>query len=65
MSATTRSMSKKQGKQEMAANSDSQKLNDLLTKMDGLLEAKNDMLMKLNKLEKIQSTIEGLRATSS
>ena len=57
MSATTRSMSKKQGKQEMAANSDSQKLNDLLTKMDALLEAKNDMLTKLNKLEKIQSTI--------
>ena len=54
MNATTRSMSKKQ---EMTASSDSQKLDDLLTKMDALLEAKNDMLMKLNKVEEIQHGI--------
>ena len=44
MNVTTSSMSKKQ---EMTATSDSQKLDDLLTKMDALLEAKNDMLTKL------------------
>ena len=54
MNITTRSMSKKQG---MSASSDSRNLDDLLTKMDDLLEAKNDMLMKLNKLEEIQGTI--------
>ena len=54
MNVTTRSTSKKQ---EMTASSDSQKLDDLLTKMDALLEAKNDMLMKLNKLEEIQHGI--------
>ena len=56
MSVTTRLMAKKQ---EMAATSnlDSQKLDDLLTKMDALLEAKNDMLTKLNKLEKIQGSL--------
>lgn len=53
MNATTRLMSKKQRKQEMAANLDSQKLDDLLTKMDALLELKNDTLVKINKLEKI------------
>ena len=52
MSATPRSMSKKQGKQEMADNCESQKLDDLLTKMDALFKARNDMLTKLNKLEK-------------
>jgi len=57
MNATTRLMSKKQGKQEMAANLDSQKLDDLLTKMNALLELKNDTLVKINKLEKIQNTI--------
>ena len=41
----------------MTASSDSQKLDDLLTKMDALLKAKNDMLMKLNKLEEIQHGI--------
>ena len=41
----------------MAVNLDSQKLDDLLTKIDTLLEAKNNMLMKLYKLEKIQGTI--------
>ena len=46
MNVKTRSMSKKQ---EMTASSDSKKLDDLLTKMDALLEAKNDMLTKLNK----------------
>ncbi|KAL9967286.1 hypothetical protein ACROYT_G025482 [Oculina patagonica] len=56
MSVTTRLMTKKQ---EMAAtgNLDSKKLDDLLTKMDALLEAKNDMLTKLNKLEKIQGSL--------
>ena len=54
MNIATRAMSKKQG---LPASSDSQKLDDLLTKMDVLLEAKNDMLMKLNKLEEIQGTI--------
>ena len=44
-------------KQEMTANSDSKKLDDLLTKMDALLEAKNDRLTKLNKLEEIQHGI--------
>ena len=54
MNITTREMSKKQG---LPASSDSQKLDDLLTKMDAFLEAKNDMLMKMNKLEEIQGTI--------
>ena len=44
MNVKTRSMSKKQ---EMTASSDSKKLDDLLTKMDAILEAKNDMLTKL------------------
>ena len=38
----------------MTASSDSKKLDDLLTKIYALLEAKNDMLMKLNKLKEIQ-----------
>ena len=54
MNVKTRSMSKKQ---EMTATADSKKLDNLLTKMDTLLEAKNDMLMKLNKLEEIQHGI--------
>lgn len=48
MNVTTRAMS---------ASSDSQKLDDLLTKMDTLLKGKNNMLLKLNKLEEIQGTI--------
>jgi len=44
-------------KQEMTASSDSKKLDDLLTKMDALLVAKNDMVTKLNKLEEIQHKI--------
>ena len=46
-------------KQEMMSSSDSKKVDDLLTKMDALLEAKNDMLTKLNKLEEIQHGIVG------
>ena len=43
----------------MAANTgeSSRKLDNLLTKMDALLEAKNGMLKKLNKLEETQGTI--------
>jgi len=47
-------MSRKQG---MSASSDSQKRDDLSTKMDALLVAKNDMLMELNNLEETQATI--------
>ena len=47
-------MSRKQG---MSASSDSQKRDDLSTKMDALLVAKNDMLMELNNLEETQGTI--------
>ena len=54
MNVKTRSMSKKQ---EMTTSSDSKELDNLLTKMDALLEAKNDMLRKLNKLEEIQHGI--------
>ena len=47
------------GKNEMTSDSAdySRKLDDILAKMDVLITAKTEMLSKLNKLEKAQSTI--------
>lgn len=57
MNRQTRSKTKKQ---EMAADSavdSSTKLDDILAKMDVLIQAKDQMLCKLNKVEQIQSSI--------
>ena len=57
MNRRTRSKTKKQ---EMASNSAadlSTKLDDILVKMDVLIQAKDQMLCKLNKVEQIQSSI--------
>ena len=53
MSKQTRSKSKKQ---EIGADS-SAKLDDILTKMDVLIQAKDQTLCKLNKVEETQSTL--------
>ena len=47
-------------KQEMATDSaadSSTKLDDILAKMDALIQAKDQMLCKLNEVEQIQSSI--------
>ena len=56
MSIVTRSQARKN---EMTSDSAdySRKLDDILAKMDVLITAKTEMLSKLNKLEKAQSTI--------
>ena len=56
MSIKTRSKARKHEMTSESADS-SRKLDDILSKMDVLITAKNEMLSKLNKLEMAQSTI--------
>lgn len=56
MSIQTRSKSRKQVMPGDEANSN-RKLDDILSKMDVLLQAKTEMLMKLSTLEQTQATV--------
>lgn len=56
MSGQTRSKSRKQVMSGDEANSN-RKLDDILSKMDVLLQAKTEMLMKLSTLEQTQATV--------
>ena len=58
MSKQTRSKSKKQEMSSDSGADSSAKLDDILTKMDVLIQAKDQMLCKLNKVEETQSTLE-------
>jgi len=56
MSGQTRSKSRKQVMSGDEANSN-RKLDDILSKMDVLLQAQTEMLMKLSTLEQTQATV--------
>ena len=57
MNRRTRSKTKKQEMASDSAADSSTKLDDILAKMDILIQAKDQMLCKLNKVEQIQSSI--------
>ena len=57
MNRRTRSKTKKQEMASDSAADSSTKLDDILAKMDVLIQAKDQMLCKLNKVEQIQSSI--------
>jgi len=57
MSKQTRSKSKKQEMSSDSGADSSAKLDDILTKMVVLMQAKDQMLCKLNKVEQTQSTL--------
>ena len=57
MSKQTRSKSKKQEMSSDSGADSSAKLDDILTKMDVLIQAKDQMLCKLNKVKETQSTL--------
>ena len=57
MNRRTRSKTEKQEMASDSAADSSTKLDDILAKMDVLIQAKDQMLCKLNKVEQIQSSI--------